>query len=148
MRQISVQDPTNALTRIPVELNPVTPGDERRIRNVVEDRDASRLNQNSMITTSPEDPINDKRVGYCDRLFEVPILRGIEIAQIATGDRTSFAVTRQHGRVLGWGANEFGQLGFGGNVTIPVVSVPTEVILSKFTRRSTFSRCVDIAAGK
>lgn len=144
MRQISVQDPTNAFTRIPVELNPVTPGDERRIRNAVED--APRLNnQNSMIT--PEDPINDKRVGYCDRLFEVPTLRGIEIAQIATGDRTSFAVTRQHGRVLGWGANEFGQLGFGGNVTIPVVSVPTEVILSKFTRRSTFSRCVDIVAG-
>lgn len=146
MRQISIQDPTNAFTRIPVELNPVTPGDERRIRtrNVVED--ASRLNQNSTII--PEDPINDKRVGYCDRLFEVPTLRGIEIAQIATGDHTSFAVTRQHGRVLGWGANEFGQLGFGGNVTIPVVSVPTEVILSKFTRRSTFSRCVGIAAGK
>ncbi|GJJ12017.1 hypothetical protein Clacol_006255 [Clathrus columnatus] len=135
MRKITVQDPTDKLQRIPVELNPVTMGDERRVGS-------ARHEYQSTIT--PEYPINDKRVGYCDRLFEVPVLRGIEVQKIAAGDRTSFVVTRQQGRVLGWGANEFGQLGLGGNVTPPVVSVPTEVVLNKFTNRSTISRiCLD-----
>lgn len=119
----------------------MTPGDERRRPQA--------LDYSSNVTTIPsEDPINDKRVGYCDRLFEIPVLRDVEVGRIAAGDRTSFAVTRQQGRVLGWGANQFGQLGFGGNLTAPVVSVPTEVVLDKFTKRNTVSRCLDIAAGK
>jgi len=40
-------------------------------------------------------------------LFEIPALSGIRISQIATGSRTSFVRTSD-GRVLGWGANEFG----------------------------------------
>ena len=43
----------------------------------------------------------------CNLLFEIPALNGIRISQIATGSRTSFARTSD-GRVLGWGANEFG----------------------------------------
>lgn len=43
----------------------------------------------------------------CNVLFEIPALNGIRISQIATGSRTSFARTSD-GRVLGWGANEFG----------------------------------------
>lgn len=54
----------------------------------------------------------------CDTLFEIPALKGIRISQIATGSRTSFARTFD-GRVLGWGANEFGF----------VISVFTPVIL-------------------
>jgi len=43
----------------------------------------------------------------CNVLFEIPALSGIRISQIATGSRTSFVRTPD-GRVLGWGANEFG----------------------------------------
>ena len=43
----------------------------------------------------------------CNVLFEIPALSGIRISQIATGSRTSFVRTSD-GRVLGWGANEFG----------------------------------------
>jgi hypothetical protein len=43
----------------------------------------------------------------CNVLFEIPALNGIRISQIATGSRTSFVRTSD-GRVLGWGANEFG----------------------------------------
>ena len=43
----------------------------------------------------------------CNVLFEIPALSGIRISQIAAGSRTSFVRTSD-GRVLGWGANEFG----------------------------------------
>ena len=43
----------------------------------------------------------------CEMLFEIPSLNGIRISQITAGSRTSFARTLD-GRVLGWGANEFG----------------------------------------
>lgn len=97
---------------------------------------------------SPGSASSDERtIGFCDRLFEVPALRGVDVGQIAAGDRTSFIVTRRDGRVLGWGANEYGQLGLGANVTLPSVAVPTEVVLTRFTDRGTTSRCVNITAG-
>lgn len=45
---------------------------------------------------------------FCDRLFEIPSLRGVEVAQAVAGNRSSFVVTRPEGRVLAWGANEYG----------------------------------------
>jgi len=96
----------------------------------------------------PPDTVNiEKMVGLCDRLFEVPALRGVDVQQAVAGDRTSFVVTQRDGRVLAWGANEYGQLGLGANVTLPNVAAPTEVVLNKFTHRGTISRCVNIAAG-
>jgi alpha-tubulin suppressor-like RCC1 family protein len=95
----------------------------------------------------PSDPVGDKTAGFCGYLFEVPALRGVDVQQVVAGDRTSFVVTRGNGRVLGWGANEFGQLGLGANITLPSVSVPTEVVLSKSTERGTSSRCLSIVAG-
>jgi hypothetical protein len=53
------------------------------------------------------DAVEPKDLEGCDALFEIPALNGIRISQIATGSRTSFARTSD-GRVLGWGANEFG----------------------------------------
>lgn len=95
----------------------------------------------------PSDPVDDKMTGFCGHLFEVPALRGVIVSQVTAGDRTSFIVTHRDGRVLGWGANEFGQLGLGPNVTLPCISVPTEVVLDKFTERGTITRCLSIAAG-
>lgn len=48
-----------------------------------------------------------KDIKGCEMLFEIPSLNGIRVSQIAAGSRTSFARTSD-GRVLGWGANEFG----------------------------------------
>lgn len=53
------------------------------------------------------DVVQPKDLEGCNLLFEVPALGGVRISQIATGSRTSFARTSD-GRVLGWGANEFG----------------------------------------
>jgi len=77
----------------------------------------------------------------------VPALRGVDVRQAVAGDRTSFVVTRRDGRVLAWGANEYGQLGLGATMTLQDVAVPTEVVLSRYTERGTSNRCVNVAAG-
>jgi hypothetical protein len=51
-------------------------------------------------------PADESSIHFSDKLFEVPALRGIKVEQIATGSRSSFVKTQ--GKVLGWGANEFG----------------------------------------
>lgn len=50
---------------------------------------------------------SDKHIRFCDTLFEVPALRDVQIGRIAAGARSSYVLTTS-GRVLGWGANEFG----------------------------------------
>lgn len=49
----------------------------------------------------------DDTIRFCPFVFEIPSLKDISVAQIAAGARTSFART-EDGRVLGWGANEYG----------------------------------------
>lgn len=51
--------------------------------------------------------IDDSNIRFCTNFFEIPTLKGIQIAQIAAGARTSFART-PNGRVLAWGANNAG----------------------------------------
>lgn len=41
-------------------------------------------------------------------LYEIPSLRGIPIAKAVAGDRSSYVLTKEGGRVLAWGANEYG----------------------------------------
>ena len=53
--------------------------------------------------------VDPKDLEGCNVLFEIPALNEIRISQVATGSRTSFARTPD-GRVLGWGANEFGSV--------------------------------------
>lgn len=53
------------------------------------------------------DAAEPKDLEGCNVSFEIPALNGVRISQIATGSRTSFVRTSD-GRVLGWGANEFG----------------------------------------
>ncbi|EKM55652.1 uncharacterized protein PHACADRAFT_121379 [Phanerochaete carnosa HHB-10118-sp] len=89
--------------------------------------------------------VNDSSIHFSDRLFEVPALEGVKVDRIAAGARSSFVLSG--GRVLGWGANEFGQIGLGGNVTLAVITVPTEVILWRTTPRTTKTTCLDIYAG-
>ncbi|KAJ2968011.1 hypothetical protein NUW54_g13339 [Trametes sanguinea] len=90
--------------------------------------------------------LDDSNIRFCDKLFEVPALKGVKVDRIATGARSSFAKTTT-GRVLGWGANEFGQIGLGANVTLEAITVPTEVILWRATPATMRTTCVDVFAG-
>ncbi|OBZ75617.1 Protein FMP25, mitochondrial [Grifola frondosa] len=88
----------------------------------------------------------DPDIRFSDRLFEVPALRGVKVDRIAAGARSSFVLTST-GRVLGWGANECGQLGLGGNVTLDAITVPTEIILWRTTPATMRTTCLDVVAG-
>ncbi|KAF9466301.1 regulator of chromosome condensation 1/beta-lactamase-inhibitor protein II [Collybia nuda] len=89
--------------------------------------------------------VDDKNIRFCPHLFEVPVLQGVDIAQVAAGGRSSYVRTKT-GRVLGWGANEYGQIGLGSNVALDTVTVPTEVVLWRSSPRSK-TTCLDISAG-
>ncbi|KAF8582077.1 RCC1/BLIP-II [Ramaria rubella] len=140
VRKITVQDPSESTKRLSIELLPKPTRDNFR------GKESSALDVHRSIT-EPSAPLNDQTIEFCNRLFEIPTLHNLVVKQVVAGDRTSFIVTHHEGRVLGWGANEFGQLGLGANVTLPSVVVPTEVVLNNFTERGTTNRCTDISAG-
>lgn len=83
---------------------------------------------------------------YQPTLTEITSLSGIQIAQVATSDRTSFVRT-PGGRVLGFGANEVGQIGLGANAAVEIVQVPVEVVLAKGYPGGTAVECLDVKAG-
>jgi len=97
-------------------------------------------------TTLKADTLEDE-IRYCDQLFEVPALKGVHIAQAVAGDRSSYVRTSKEGRVLGWGANEFGQMALGGSYTVDSALVPTEIVLSRSYPVGTNVKCLDITAG-
>lgn len=55
----------------------------------------------------------ERSVHFCTTLYEIPALRGVEVAELVAGRQHSLARLggRMHGRVLGWGCNSYGQLG-------------------------------------
>ena len=61
----------------------------------------------SSASSDTNEGLDDSSIHFSDKLFEVPALRGVETVQIAAGGRSSFVKTKT-GKVLGWGANEFG----------------------------------------
>ncbi|KIJ69336.1 hypothetical protein HYDPIDRAFT_123692 [Hydnomerulius pinastri MD-312] len=92
------------------------------------------------------DAINDQHIRFSDTLFEIPSLKGVKVAQIAAGSRSSY-INTDSGRVLGWGANEYGQIGLGGTLTLDTITVPTEIVLNRSIPASTRSKCLGISAG-
>lgn len=89
-------------------------------------------------------PDSDPR--FSTQLTEIPALSGIKIAQVAAGDRSSFVRTTE-GRVLGFGANDNGQIGLGNNMTVATIPTPVEIVLSKAYAAGTTVRCTSISAG-
>ncbi|KAG2014091.1 hypothetical protein CC2G_010937 [Coprinopsis cinerea AmutBmut pab1-1] len=90
--------------------------------------------------------IDDSSIRFCPFIYELPVLKGVDVAQITAGSRSSFVRTTT-GRVLGWGANEFGQIGLGSNVALDTITVPTEVVLWRLTPGNVKSSCRAVAAG-
>ncbi|KAJ6546500.1 regulator of chromosome condensation 1/beta-lactamase-inhibitor protein II [Mycena vulgaris] len=85
-------------------------------------------------------------IRFCTTLYEIPVLKGINIAQVATGTRSSFART-QSGQVLAWGANEHGQLGVGAKFPSDSITIPTEVVLWPAKAQQSTTRCLGVYAG-
>jgi alpha-tubulin suppressor-like RCC1 family protein len=98
----------------------------------------------SALTLSPQLP-PESDIRFATTLTEIPSLKGLEVAQVATSDRTSFVRTPA-GRILGWGANESGQIGLGANAAVEMINVPVEVVLAKNYPGGTALRCLDIKA--
>lgn len=97
------------------------------------------------IAKSPDlPPESDPR--FATKLTEIPALSGIRIAQVAASDRSSFVRTPE-GRVLGFGANDFGQIGLGTYSTVAIVPTPVEIQLSKAYPSGTTVKCTGVAAG-
>lgn len=132
--------------RIPLELTPKSIADPYSKSAPVVRRASSSAEEKSKSSQSQGPILDDTHIRFSDKLFEIPALKGIRVDQIAAGGRSSFVKTAE-GRVLGWGANEYGQIGLGGNVTLDTITVPTEVILWKATPQSTRSTCLSVAAG-
>ncbi|KAJ7098096.1 regulator of chromosome condensation 1/beta-lactamase-inhibitor protein II [Mycena belliarum] len=96
--------------------------------------------------TDPQSGANNDDIRFCTTLFELPVLKGINIVQVAAGTRSSFART-QAGQVLAWGANEHGQLGLGIKVSPDSITIPTEVVLWPTLSQQSSTRCLGVYAG-
>ncbi|KAJ7738495.1 RCC1/BLIP-II [Mycena maculata] len=94
---------------------------------------------------SPQPPVvDDHGIRFCTTMYEIPVLKGINIAQVAAGARSSFARTPS-GKVLAWGANEHGQLGLPN--PLDMITIPTEVVLWPTKAQQSTTRCLDVSAG-
>ncbi|KAI0261837.1 regulator of chromosome condensation 1/beta-lactamase-inhibitor protein II [Gloeopeniophorella convolvens] len=147
LRKFDIPDPSSSTptSRLHVELTP---------RAVVDPYAKSsryaRQTSSSGPTLSPISEnlvsVDDRVINFSDRFFEVPALRGVHVVQIAAGSRSSFVRT-DNGRVLGWGANDYGQIGLGGSVALDTITVPTEVVLWRSTPNGARTQCIDLNVG-
>lgn len=151
----SASQPTSA-SRLHVELIPRAVADPYA--------KSSRFARESRPVSENLVNVDDTNLKFSDKFFEVPALRGVNVVQIAACSRSSFVRT-DTGRVLGWGANDYGyvpppfnlisvrllnlssQIGLGGNVSLDTITIPTEVVLWRGTPSGTRTRCIDLNAG-
>ncbi|GAA5975619.1 hypothetical protein JCM21900_003377, partial [Sporobolomyces salmonicolor] len=103
------------------------------------------------------DPVQHTRlersIHFCTTLHEIPSLRGVQVVELVAGKNHSLArlAGKAEGRVLGWGAAAYGQLGIGPSLSFPSIPVPTEVPFLRSpaysNNRPTVAKCVKLAAG-
>ncbi|WVQ78819.1 hypothetical protein IAT38_000910 [Cryptococcus sp. DSM 104549] len=98
------------------------------------------------VETLPGQLTPEQDIRYCTTLTPIPSLASIDVAQVATSERTSFVRTKSC-HVLGFGANEVGQIGLGASLTVDTVPVPVEVVLAKCYPVGTRVECTDVKAG-
>jgi hypothetical protein len=109
-RRFDIPDPASTITHnaahLHVELVPKSLLDPYR--------KSSRAIRAPSAGSSPDNilsNVDDTSIRFCPTIFEIPVLQGVDVAQVAAGGRSSFARTTD-GRVLGWGANEYGYVIF------------------------------------
>ncbi|GAA5945544.1 hypothetical protein JCM10213_004202 [Rhodosporidiobolus nylandii] len=107
---------------------------------------------------SPEQhTVLERAPHFCTTLHEIPSLKGVKVAELVAGKNHSIARlgSAMEGRVLGWGANAYGQLGLGTTLSYPSIPTPTEIPLSNspsYTLNGSQNRpasvkCERVAAG-
>jgi alpha-tubulin suppressor-like RCC1 family protein len=101
-RKFDNASPSSSSARVPVELVPKSVADPYAKASRF-----ARATPSSQDEAAAEDSADESRV-CCDRLFEVKSLKGIKVEQVVAGARGSFIRTQGEGRVLAWGANEYG----------------------------------------
>ncbi|KAK1145574.1 hypothetical protein N8T08_004132 [Aspergillus melleus] len=85
--------------------------------------------------------------GPVDTCHEVTALKGFKIAQIATGDYHSLALSKD-GSVFAFGDNSFGQLGMQFDPSLPFSDTPTMIPIERLYRGNIwFPKATRIAAG-
>ncbi|GAA6024947.1 hypothetical protein JCM11491_001313, partial [Sporobolomyces phaffii] len=95
----------------------------------------------------------EKSIGFCTVLHEIPSLKGVPVVELVAGRNHSLARLggRAEGRVLGFGAGAYGQLGLGPSLSFPSIPTPTEIPFLRSPAYSaskpTSAKCVKIAAG-
>ena len=109
-RKFDIPDPSSATSasRLHIELTPRAVADPyaRSSRYARESPSPSVPASSAAISENLVD-VDDTNLRFSDRFFEVPALRGVKVVQIAACARSSFVRT-DTGRVLGWGANDYG----------------------------------------
>ena len=101
MRKVAVQDDSKDRISFAIDLVP---------KPVVDPFvEASLVNRGPRPSEMPDEvsKLDDKSIHFCPYLFEIPVLRGVVVEQVAAGSKSSFARTNT-GRVLAWGANRHG----------------------------------------
>ena len=121
LRHVSVAKSIHPLTFEAIELNPKVLKDPyatstpytRQINNMpIPDF----LNPSPQPSLSPSAPVSgaapsvedDTSIRFATTLHEVPSLCGIQVSQAVAGGRSTYVRTEKDGRVLAWGANEYG----------------------------------------
>lgn len=95
----------------------------------------------------------ERSIGFCTTLHEIPSLRGVQVVELVAGRNHSLARLggRAEGRVLGFGAGGYGQLGLGPSLSFPSIPAPTEIPILRSpaysSSKPTVAKCVRIAAG-
>ncbi|WWC87958.1 uncharacterized protein L201_002859 [Kwoniella dendrophila CBS 6074] len=89
---------------------------------------------------------SDKDIRFQDKLIQIPSLKNIKVVQVSASERTSFVRT-DNGHILGFGANENGQIGLGSSSSVDIIPVPVEVVLAKNYPSGTKLECIDIKSG-
>ena len=106
-RKFDIPDPSSAASRLHVELTPRAIADPYAQSSRYA-RETPLSAAGSLLPVSENlIGVDDTNVNFSDRFFEVPALRGVNVVQIAACARSSFVRT-DTGRVLGWGANDYG----------------------------------------
>jgi len=112
-RRAFVGQQTSEANTKAVELNPILTEDSLRATTPFTRRLKDNDNHSSdgallseLEQTERERYFQDDSARFSTRLQEIPALRGLAVDQIACGERSSYALTE--GKVLAWGANEFG----------------------------------------
>lgn len=133
--------PMNVNTRVPTDISQLSTSSLSINAPTTRPDSLIKLSEDSLVQSALE-----KSIKFSTTLHEIPSLRSIRITQLVAGDIHSLALTAE-GRVLGWGANGYGQLGLGASLAFPSIPTPTEIPLARVYPKATRMACTRIAAG-